>query len=128
MTTNRHPDIEIYIKNCSVSTITDWLRSRFDNVEEQPSSSQIHNITVTHQGKILSLMIHEKAVGKAWTSVWFRSDSTPWERDLDCAAEASEQLHTQVRCIANGWSEGDDPDEWWRIENGAVEKIQWSTD
>jgi len=128
MTTNRHPDIEIYIKNRSLSDIIDWLRTRFDDVQEQPSGSAIHNFTVGYQGNTVSLMIHEKAVGKAWTSLWFRSDRTPWEKDLDCANEASQQLNTQVRCIATGWSEGDDPDEWWRIEAGAIEKIQWRTD
>ena len=51
----------------------------------------------------------------------------PWAQDLDCAHAASAEMETQVRSIAGGWNDGDDPDEYWKVENGEAEKIQWRT-
>lgn len=125
---NRHPDIEIYIKNRSLDQILAWLRERCDSLEPQHSGGGTHALKAVLDGVTVPVMIHEKAAGKAWISVWFRSDATPWVRDLDCAEEVSNALDTQVRCIVSGWQDGDDPDEWWRIENGSTEKITWRTE
>lgn len=127
MTDQRHPDIEVYIKNRPLEAVLDWLGQRCDSVQTQNSVGGTHALEIVIEGTSVPVMIHEKAVGKAWISIWFRSDATPWVRDLDCALELSAALDTQVRCIASGWSEGEDPDEWWRVENGQSEKIQWQT-
>lgn len=124
----RHPDIEIYIKKRSLDQILDWLRSRCDSLKPHNSVGHTHSLTAVLDGVRVPVMIHEKAAGKAWISVWFRSDATPWVRDLDCAAEVANALDTQVRCIVSGWQDGDDPDEWWCIENGNTEKISWRTE
>ncbi|MBV0932608.1 hypothetical protein [Marinobacterium weihaiense] len=124
----RHPDIEIYIKGRSLEQILDWLRARCDSLTPQPGGGGLHAFQTVLDGARVPVMINEKAVGKAWTSVWFRSDATPWQRDLDCAEEAARSLQTQVRCIVSGWQDGDDPDEWWKIEDGATEKITWRTE
>jgi hypothetical protein len=124
----RHPDIEIYIKNRSLEQILQWLRDRADNVESHNSVGGTHSLTAIFSGQRIPVMIHEKAVGKAWISVWFRSDATPWIRDVDCAHEVATALDTQVRCIVSGWQDGDDPDEWWKIEGGEIDKITWRTD
>ncbi|WP_286236931.1 hypothetical protein [Neptuniibacter halophilus] len=125
MTDQRHPDIEIYVKNCSREQIEEWLRSSAEAVEFLSSKGQIHELSLQFGSESVAVMIHEKVAGKAWTSVWFKSDKTPWEKDLDCAHAASEGLATQIRCIASGWNDGDDPDEYWKVENGNAEKIQW---
>ncbi len=124
----RHPDIEIYIKNRSLEQILAWLRERCDSLEAQHSSGGTHAFKAVLDGVKVPVMIHEKAVGKAWISVWFRSDATPWVRDLDCAEEVAKSLDTQVRCIVSGWQDGDEPDEWWKIEGSEVEKIHWRTE
>lgn len=124
----RHPDIEIYIKNRSLEQILTWLRRRADSLESHNSVGGTHSLTAFINSQRIPVMIHEKAVGKAWISVWFRSDATPWVRDIDCAHEVAAALETQVRCIVSGWQDGDDPDEWWKIEGGEVEKITWRTD
>ena len=126
--TTRHPDIEIYIKGRTLEPILAWLEQRCEALEEVQSSGNTHHLMCTMNGQRVPLMIHERALGKAWTSLWFRSDATPWVRDLDCAEEASAALDTQVRCIVSGWQDGDDPDEWWRIEAGETEKITWRTE
>jgi len=127
-TETRHPDIEIYIKNRPLEAILEWLNQRADALESRHSSGSTHSLTAIFGQQRIPVMIHEKAVGKAWISVWFRSDATPWVRDLDCAQEAAETLDTQVRCIVSGWQDGDDPDEWWKVEGGETEKILWRTD
>ena len=124
----RHPDIEIYIKNTSVEKITAWLSQRLDKIHALGNKGLLHQFTGEYQQHTFEIVIHERALGKAWLSVWFQTDQTPWEVDLDCAREASIELKAQVRCIASGWQEGDDPDEWWKVEQGQEEKIQWATD
>lgn len=127
MMTN-HPDIEIYIKNTRLSSIVDWLSARFEQFEPTASKGMLHQYEARWQQQRFAVAIHERALGKSWISVWFQSAHTPWQIDLECAREASEKLHAQVRCIASGWQEGDDPDEWWRVEKGQETKIQWVTD
>lgn len=128
MTDSRHPDIEIYVKDCSLEQLEQWLRTRCSDLEKQFSQGQIHEYRSVIDDIAVPVMIHEKVVGKAWTSVWFKSDQSPWRKDLDCALEAADALGTQIRCIVGGWSNGQDPDDWWKIENGQQERIQWRTD
>lgn len=127
-TETRHPDIEIYIKNRSLEQILEWLNDRADGLKIHNSVGGTHSLTAFFSDQRIPVMIHEKAAGKAWISVWFRSDATPWIRDLDCAQEIAQAMNTQVRCIVSGWQDGDDPDEWWRIEGSEIEKITWRTD
>lgn len=127
MTDTRHPDIEIYIKNCSLQQIEGWLNSCADALIVGKKSGEISHYTAVFAAAKIPVMIHEKVVGKAWCSVWFDGDATPWATDLECARAASAALNTQIRCIASGWQEGDDPDEWWKVENGETSQIQWHT-
>ena len=123
--TTRHPDIEIYVKSRSLEEICQWLNGVFSAVELQHSQGTVHQYRT---GCGIPVLIHEKVSGKAWTSVWFDSDSTPWEKDLDCAVVASQQMDTEIRCIAGGWNDGDDPDEWWKVAtDGEATKMQWRT-
>lgn len=125
MTDTRHPDIEIYVKDRSLNAILDWLNSYSSEPSPVSSKGLIHELEVTFPEGRVGVMIHEKVAGKAWVSVWFKDNLTPWVKDLDCALAASQEMTTQVRCIAAGWDDGDDPDEFWKIENGEQEKIQW---
>jgi len=127
MTDIRHPDIEIYVKNRSLEEIQAWLQSCSENLTTHSSKGQIHELQMEFQGQLVELMIHEKVAGKAWVSVWFKANNTSWNTDLDCAHAASQGMDTQIRCIASGWNDGDDPDEYWKVENGEQEKIQWRT-
>ncbi|WP_299182758.1 hypothetical protein [uncultured Neptuniibacter sp.] len=127
MTDTRHPDIEIYVKNRSLDEIRGWLATHSEKIEAQSSKGGIHELDLSIDGVKVPVLIHEKVAGKAWSSVWFKSDQSPWAKDLDCAQAASEEMETQVRCIASGWADGDDPDEYWKVEAGESEKIQWHT-
>ena len=124
---DRNPDIEIYIKNTDAQAITAWLDSlagQLDKGEQQPN---IQHYVWHYEGEAIPVMLHERVVGKAWTSLWFNSSATPWAVDLDCAKAAATALATQVRCTANGWTEGDEPDTWWKVETDSCEEIQWRT-
>jgi len=128
MTEERHPDIEIYVKNRAVADIEAWLNNCFEQLSDISHKGLIHEYQATLNGESIPVLIHEKVVGKAWVSVWFNSDQTPWQKDLDCAVQASADMETQIRCIASGWNTGDEPDEWWKVENGNQEQIIWRTE
>lgn len=128
MTDTRHPDIEIYVKSKTLDEIRTWLEQHStEPVREISSKGLIHELELNVTGQHVPVMIHEKVAGKAWVSVWFKSDKSPWAKDLDCAEAAAAEMATQIRCIASGWEDGDDPDEYWKVEQGNVEKIQWRT-
>lgn len=127
MTQERHPDIEIYVKSCSISQIETWFSELSDSWQHEFSQGVTHEYKLSIEGKQIPVLIHEKVAGKAWSSIWFKSDETPWFKDLDCARVAAIALATQVRCIASGWKSGDDPDEWWKIEGDEEALIQWAT-
>lgn len=122
--TPQHPDIEIYIKQRPISAIESWLGT-LGELSQAFSQGAVHEYTLTVSGVQIPVMVHEKVAGKAWTSIWFKSDQTPWAVDLDCARVAAVALDTQVRCIASGWNTGDDPDEWWKIDQDEETLIQW---
>ncbi|WP_296055953.1 hypothetical protein [uncultured Amphritea sp.] len=123
----RHPDIEIYIKDRSLERITQWLQGLCQSLKRDFEQGQVHHFIGSIDDCEIPVMIHEKVSGKAWTSIWFNSDQTPWVKDLDCAEQAARELDTEIRCIASGWTTGDDPDEWWRVEKDTIEKIHWRT-
>ncbi|WP_242521653.1 hypothetical protein [Motiliproteus sp. SC1-56] len=123
-TPERHPDIEIYIKAHPLVRIEQWLRARFDTVEPAGSTKQGVRFYLSWQGQRLPALVVEKAAGN-FTSLWFDSDQTPWDRDIDCAREAAAEFECEVRCIASGWKEGDEPDEWWSITPSEEKTILW---
>jgi len=124
MTEQRHPDIEIYIKSRTLDEIEAWLGS-LGTLEKTTSQGLTHDYKLSLDGQTVPLMIHEKVAGKAWLSLWFKENLTPWDQDLDCARAASEAMSTQIRCVASGWNDGDEPDEYWKVENGQQETIIW---
>ena len=73
------------------------------------------------------MLIQQRVIGKAWSTVWFDSSETHWATDLECAHQIAKAMETQTRCIASGWQEGDEPDEWYKVHQGVEEKIVWNT-
>jgi len=127
MSEQRHPDIEVYVKECNALQLYDWLKSNVGDVSPPHKSKDNIKTTLTWQSSQIPVLIQERVVGKAWTSIWFDSDETPWATDLDCARQISKELSVQTRCILSGWNEGDEPDEWMKIHNDHEEKISWQT-
>lgn len=129
MTTERHPDIEVYVKNSSPKALFIWLDGVCESIRmisSQPGNYKLE--CVFKNGASVPVMIEDNVAGKSWLSIWFNSDRTPWAIDLDCAREISRALQVQTRCVIGGWQEGDDPDEWWRVTADSAEKIIWKTE
>jgi len=121
------PDIEIYLLSCPTEQIIRWLEQDFSVNEVRTSNDASIKVTLTFNGNTIPVTILEKAAGKRFTSVWFDSDQTPWESDMDCARHAFEKLNCEVRCNYQGWQEDnqDDPDLWWRINDNGEGPYIW---
>ncbi len=126
-TDQRPPDIEIYIRSCSIETIQQWLSHAFDEVSPlvnlSPSTFEADCGLANQRCQIL---IHEKAAGKQYTSVWFKQNHTPWIDDLACAQSAAAHMKTEVRCANGGWQEGANEDEsWWKVTEEGQTLTAW---
>ncbi|MFP8967246.1 hypothetical protein ACKC9G_11755 [Pokkaliibacter sp. CJK22405] len=119
----RHPDIEIYVRSTAVEDIVSWLAQAMNvtTPEIRKKGSSWH-CTVAD----VPVMLVEQAAGKNFTSVWLDSDQTPWATDLECAKAAYEGLQREIRCIRSGWSEEQDPDEWWSVGRDGIQEILWT--
>jgi len=129
MSDTQHPDIEIYIKNRTAEQVLNWISSQAVSVEITKQSATTTELTLHFTQGILEAVLQQKVSGKAWSSLWFKINSTPWPTDLDCAKNASSGMDTQIRCIKESWSEENlddsEEDQWWVVENGDCELIKW---
>ena len=127
MSEQRHPDIEVYVKESNAQQLFDWLSAHIGEVSAPILGKDNLKTTLIYQGQTIPVLIQERVVGKAWTSIWFDSHATPWATDLDCARKIAKALDTQTRCILSGWKEGDEPDEWMKIYRDQEEQITWQS-
>lgn len=124
----RQPDIEIYLREEHLDALTDWLNSQIGPLQLKPWNELTRRGTLTLKGQAIPIMIVRKAAGK-WASVWFDSDSTPWETDQDCARAIHAGLGQEVRCSVGGWSEeqsDDDPDRWLKVTAEGENEFIWA--
>lgn len=129
MSTHQPPaieDIEVYAKNLTLEAITDWLGSNFYSVVFLNKGKTVHDLQVSTSDNTIAVMIVEHAVGKAWSSIWFKTSGTPWQDDTQCARSLNAHCRCPVRCNSGHWQEGADMDEWWQLdENGQERLIKW---
>ncbi len=120
-------DIEIYLMKQPVDAILEWLNDCFDSCSEPDIKGRSTNLEVVYTGQTIPVNIVENAAGKAWTSIWFDADSTPWQCDAECARDAHKALRARVRCNASFWQEfAGNTDEWLEIsEHGSEKLIDW---
>ncbi|OUS26229.1 hypothetical protein A9R01_15045 ['Osedax' symbiont bacterium Rs2_46_30_T18] len=125
----RHPDLEIYIKSRSSEQVIQWLEQVCDSVQVLTQTATSCELELEFCDQYTSASLQQKVSGKAWSSLWFKSNPTPWDTDLDCALLASEQMATQIRCIKAGWEDNQENDEsgeqWWRVEDNEKQLIDW---
>ena len=123
---NTIEDIEIYTKNTGLDDIIDWLTHRFTDVSIIKKGKTVHDLTVYDNKQTIPVMVVERAVGKAWTSIWFKSATTLWADDISCAQDINTHCHCRVRFNAAPWQQGADMDEWQQLdEEGQQTTIQW---
>ncbi|OMH39202.1 hypothetical protein BGP75_04985 [Motiliproteus sp. MSK22-1] len=123
---SNHPDIEIYLKSVPIEQIETWLKQRFDSIENLKQSRKVKHYLITHSDQQIPVMVVENA-SKAFSSILFESDASPWAQDIDCAREAYQYFSKETRCIASGWNDGDEPDEWIAIDSEGEKNIIWKT-
>ncbi|MFD2229760.1 hypothetical protein [Alkalimarinus sediminis] len=123
----RQPDIEVYIKECSIEEIISWLGSVFNDVNTHgPLDKPSINVTCSTANNSIPLTIYTGAAGKLYTSLWFQSEHTPWKTDLDCAMAMANALGNEVRCATDSWQESEDSDnQWWKITREGKTMVSW---
>ena len=127
------PDIEIYIKDLSQSALEQWLAHCFSTLDSGTistidlASNKQHKLILQHEKNDIPLTITPNAAGKAFTSLWFESDKTPWANDLECAESALDLLQLEVRCSAESWTEEEEEfsEKWWKLTQDTRELIVW---
>lgn len=121
------PDIEIYLLSCPTERIVSWLEQDFSMLDMRNAGDNATKLNLEYQGHIIPVTILEQAAGKRFSSVWFDSEHTPWQSDMECAQRAFEALQCEIRCNYQGWEENgeDDPDLWWRINANGEGTYIW---
>ncbi|WP_062267582.1 hypothetical protein [Endozoicomonas arenosclerae] len=123
---NNVEDIEIYVKDLSLEIIQKWLKAHFDDVEVLSTGKNVNDFLLHSNDGATPVMIVTNAVGKAWTSIWFKANKTPWEDDMACARSLNNFGKCRVRANAAPWSDGEDMDEWWQMtETGEESTVSW---
>jgi hypothetical protein len=138
--THSSPDIEIYVKRVETDEIVRWLSEYFEIIEGHHS-----HLTVPFSGEPGATMITlrypdsdptshlhctivEKAVKGGFTTVWFKSNQTPWKSDAECAEAAFDFFNVEVRCSTGGWQNGDeDTGGWLRFTKDGQSIVNWLT-
>ena len=115
--TKHLPDIEIYIRYVSSEALISWLESQFDVKGKFPC------LTLTQEEKVTDCLIVSDAVEGGYTSVWFKSNETPWSTDRDCARDAYRYLKKEVRCNASATS--NDSLQWLQFDEKGEIPISW---
>ncbi|MCP5207393.1 MAG: hypothetical protein H7A01_09350 [Hahellaceae bacterium] len=129
MTSNTQSDIEIYIKDCTIDVIKEWLETRLGPVTLIKQGKNIQLFKCSYESKVLIIEVLAEAVGKRFTCVWFQSSDTPWNTDLECARDAFAALNTEIRCSEGNWSEEEAVPEqqlWWRITADGEKQVVWN--
>ncbi len=126
MSEQRHPDIEVYVKDRKAQQILEWVETLGTLTNHKTAKDSI-KATLIIDNEEIPVLIQQRVIGKAWSTVWFDSSETHWATDLECAHQIAKAMETQTRCIASGWQEGDEPDEWYKVHQGVEEKIVWNT-
>lgn len=126
----KQPDIEIYVKNATADALLSWLNKSFETANIPDLTEAKLNEGQMIKGSVNStipLVVTPKAAGKAFTSIWFQSDDTPWPDDLSCAESFLEHHDLEVRCSASTWTEEEQENEekWWSLTQDNRKLVRW---
>ena len=81
----KQPDIEIYLKECPMDKLVEWLTSLFGKIE---SPLEAGDSEVFHSS-IGPIIITPTIEDSEFISVWFNTPNSPWLTDVECARQAS---------------------------------------
>ncbi len=120
-------DIEIYIREPVLKRVLGWIQSELGPLEEvevkkgQKGVRMFRTTECTAQHpKPIPILIQTGVEGGPYVGVWFDSDCTPWQSDVDCARAAFAAFGLPVQCDPG--PEYEDQDDFFRIDDSG-EKI-----
>ena len=114
------PDIEIYIKRPSLDALVAWIEVSVGLVSHVTRGTTTEVLLLDQT----SCIIVENAVKGGYTSVWFKSNQTPWATDRDCALAAWSHFQIETRCSSGGWN-GLDEQGWLRFTEAGETVVNW---
>lgn len=114
------PDIEIYIKRPTLEALITWIEAAMGPVTHTTQGTST-DVLLPDQKRCI---IVENAVKGGYTSVWFKSEQTPWATDRDCALAAWSYFNIETRCSSGGW-DGLDEQGWLRFTDAGETVVNW---
>jgi hypothetical protein len=93
ITLDRQPGIEIYLRDCPLERLAEWLRTAVGPLEEAIPMGD----AVVYPSTIGPVVVTPD-VGESLVSVWFNTPRSPWNTDAECARQAADELKCTVRC------------------------------
>lgn len=131
----KQPDIEIYVKQGQPRDLASWLAEHFDNDAAELEQWLIKywdaqgtkTTTLARQSQTITLAFTANAAGKAFRSLWFQSNATPWCDDKACALSLLERFDGEVRCSESSWTEAEEEfsEKWWCLTRTQEKLITW---
>lgn len=117
-------DLEIYLLKADAPNVRHWLETAL----EQTCTQTEKGSTLLWQFKQMDVVFNPR-VEKNISSLWFKTNHTPWADDLACAHAAHNALNVEVRCAATQWQEAedkaDDAAQWIKIIRGQESPCHW---
>lgn len=121
--TDQLSDLEIYIMKANPEAVQSWLTTLF-NVEVIKSAAGHHH----YRCNDMDVFLNEGAE-KNFASLWFKQNTTTWHSDLELARAAHTALETEIRCSAEGWTEGQESEDteggWIKLNKGVEKSFEW---
>jgi len=128
MTPLSYPDIEIYVLGHDLNALRPWLNNHFKITEENRKGNSVHLRLLNKDESELTASVIENAVKPGpYTSVWFKSENTPWQNDQACADDAYDFLQAEIRCSNGSWqtNAGVNQPEWLMIDAKGATPVAW---
>lgn len=123
-TTERFPDIEVYIKGVDTEALRAWLHDMLHATLAPTGKGCWRGEGQGEHGSVVPCMIMEK-VADGFTSLSFDSEATPWPRDIDCARALHAALGGEVRCSPGSWQPGEEPECYICLKHGEESTLIW---
>ncbi|GAB3105895.1 hypothetical protein G8770_08430 [Aestuariicella hydrocarbonica] len=118
-------DIEIYIREPVLKRVLGWIKGVLGPLEELPvdkSQKGVRMYRAQEQQPPIPIVVQTGIEGGPYVGIWFDSDKTPWESDVECAREAFAAFGLPVQCDPG--PEYDNQDDFFRIDEAGEQIVR----